>query len=61
MRIYWLWLMERSGDNILAFVIYFNVMYAWFRDSDLMVSFHANLSFLVYAYFLLGFIKRRAK
>ncbi len=61
LRTYWAWLMERSGDNILAFVIYFNIMYTWIRDADLMVTLHANLSFLVYAYFLLGFIKKHSK
>ena len=61
LRIYWVWLMERSGDNILAFVVYFNIMYTWIRDPDLMIAVHANLSFLIYAYFMFGLIKKRTK
>ena len=61
LKIYWSWLIERSGDNILAFVAYFSVMYVWIRDPDLMVGLHGTISFLIYTYVMAGFIKKRAK
>ena len=59
-RVYWDWLMVRSQDNFLSFIIYLILMYFWMGgNEDLVISLHSNIALLVYIYLFMGAIKRK--
>lgn len=57
-RTYWEWLMVRTGESLLAFIVYFNIIYVWMRDEEFYISLHSNLSFLVYIYIFFGIVSK---
>ncbi|MBN1914148.1 MAG: hypothetical protein JW788_07100 [Candidatus Omnitrophica bacterium] len=62
LKTYWEWLIIRSGDNFLCFVVYFTILFPWLMmGMEWGGILHANVSFLVYTYFLLKFIKKEKR
>jgi len=56
LRLYWEWLIIRTGGNFLAFVVYFIILFSWIFGGDEIGSLVvANVGFLGYLYIFLGF------
>jgi hypothetical protein len=58
-RVFWDWLMVRSQGNFFTFIIYFTILHDWVGFDDVYVLIHSTISFILYTYFLLGFINKR--
>lgn len=58
-KTYWEWLIINCKDNLLALLIYFPLMYPWFRDEAMGIVFNGNMAFLFYAFILLYFINKK--
>ncbi|MEI8175599.1 MAG: hypothetical protein WCG78_01895 [Candidatus Omnitrophota bacterium] len=59
-RFLWEWLMVRSGENLMTFLIYFQLLKVWvFEDQEFFVALHATIAFVLYTYFMLGFINKK--
>lgn len=58
LRVLWEWFIVRSGGNFIAFVVYIVLVYHWVFPDDFYAILHSSIVFIVYAYFLLGFVNR---
>lgn len=60
LRILWSWLVIRSGENFLTFIIYLIVIPTWtFGGEDLGTVLVCTVTFVGYAYLLLGIINKK--
>ncbi len=62
MRIWWEWLIIRSGENLLSFLVYFLMIITWATgEIDYLISFNATMAYIVYLYCLFGLINKKRR